>query len=488
VTREEVSNTYSYTITFIDPATPTSLTTDYPNSYCSGLGTGGSGSGGNGNGEWRFDHYGNVYYDKLTHFIDPFNLQGTFMLSFNTTPDASSGNCSLCTLKNTTDTTTNIAYSDLQYDDTSEAGYFATLADPTNLKSRLENLTNIGADDISVTVTSPWNTNASSIYEGLVWSITFHGVSVQGDVPLIFVAEENIHGDELGLFPTSPVVEERVKGNHAGFKLKFKNRTSYCIGWDSPNSEFQHGDFRSWERNLAISPLLSGYVANAIVEKDENSLLWVLKFDDLVYADTDIRRRSHNFMPEIILDSHCDHAVGGNLSYSVFPLGLGGNLSTIDLVSPLPQGQSIQVGDALKISTTYESPGAEDKEVTVVEVVNSTRILVDPPMSKLSRFPFTLKRKIPSQKAIVLKKPCGKDSITCTSKKYLLDRNLKPVTNVSIKNVHAGSKEAKECSSRGICDRNSGLCKCFEGYVKDDCSSICNPDKNGNCQNDIIGI
>jgi hypothetical protein len=233
---------------------------------------------------------------------------------------------------------------------------------------------------------------------------------------------------------------------------------------------------------------LSGYVANAIVEKDENSLLWVLKFDDLVYADTDIRRRSHNFMPEIILDSHCDHAVGGNLSYSVFPLGLGGNLSTIDLVSPLPQGQSIQVGDALKISTTYESPGAEDKEVTVVEVVNSTRILVDPPMSKLSRFPFTLKRKIPSQKAIVLKKPCGKDSITCTSKKYLLDRNLKPVTNVSIKNVHAGSKEAKECSSRGICDRNSGLCKCFEGYVKDDCSSLCNPDKNGNCQNDIVGI
>ena len=30
VTRSDVSNTYTYTVTFVDPATPTTMSTDYP--------------------------------------------------------------------------------------------------------------------------------------------------------------------------------------------------------------------------------------------------------------------------------------------------------------------------------------------------------------------------------------------------------------------------------------------------------------------------
>jgi len=70
-----------------------------------------------------------------------------------------------------------------------------------------------------------------------------------------------------------------------------------------------------------------------------------------------------------------------------------------------------------------------------------------------------------------------------------LSQKLIPVTNVTLKNVYAGSKENDECSGRGICNRKTGLCKCFYGYVKEDCSSLCTPDPTtGNCVNEINGI
>jgi hypothetical protein len=465
------------------------MSTDYPSSHCSGLGTNGPGWGNLGDGRWRNNHYGNIYAPDQTHYIDPFNLQGTFMLSFNTTPNASTGNCSLCTYKNIKDTTTNIVFADQSYDDTNAATYLTGLADPSALKVQLENLANIGTDNMTVTVTSPWNNNATSIYEGFIWSITFNGVSVQGDVPSLVLEDESITGDELGLIATSVVIKEEVKGNHAGFKVKFRDQLSYCIGWDSPNSEYEFGDFRSWEKNIAISPFLTSYINDPIVEKDENSLYWVMKFDDVAYNIGDIRRKSHNFVPEIILDEECDHAIGGALIYTVSPIGLGGNLSRVDLISPLAESELIYVGETLIISTSFDSPAAENKEVVVVEVVNVTRIIVDPPFTVYSGNAFTIKRKIPSQKAVVIKKPCGKDSILCNILSYPLSKKLTPVTNVTIKNVYAGSKENNECSGRGICNRNTGLCKCFYGYVKDDCSSLCTPDPmTGNCQNEILGI
>jgi len=478
VTRSDNLDAYKYTITFVEPATPVSLSTDYPSSYCSNFEP----------GIWSCNgQYTNC--GENTHIVDPYNLQGTFIISFNTTSGASTGNCSLCTYKNITDSTTNIYFNDAFYDDVNASTYLNSLADPSALKEQLENLTNIGNDNLTVSITSPWNHNASSIYEGFTWSITFNGVSVQGDIPLLAVEEESITGDELGLISTEINIEEKTKGNHAGFKIKFRDQLSYCIGWDSPNSEYEYGDFRSWEKNIAVSPMLSTYISNAVVNKDEESLYWVLKYDDLTYNRGDLRRKKHDFVPQIILDSECDHARGGTLTYTVSPIGLSGNLSRIDLVSPLSESEVLSVGDKLIVSTNFSAPAAENKKVVVVEVINATRIVIDPPLKLYSNTPFTIKRKIPPQRAIIVKKPCGKNSMKCDVLKYSMNKKLTPVSNVTLRNIHAGSKENIECSGRGTCDRNTGLCKCFYGYVKDDCSSLCTPDPaTGNCQNEVVGI
>merc|ERR1711937_96160 len=208
----------------------------------------------------------------------------------------------------------------------------------------------------------------------------------------------------------------------------------------------------------------------AVVEKDDLSLLWTFTFEDHDYPIGDIRRNNPTMTPSIFLDDlECDHDSGEIILSSVVPTGLSGNLSRIDLAGELPVHERIYVGDQLSIITSFASPAGETNILTVVKVINATRFVVDPPLSVLTDNEFTIKKVIPTQRAVIIKEPCGKASV-CTDLKYQMDRHLRKVTNVALRNIYGVTTEAIECSGRGICNYKTGLCKCFDGYGKADCS------------------
>merc|ERR1711881_620384 len=41
---------------------------------------------------------------------------------------------------------------------------------------------------------------------------------------------------------------------------------------------------------------------------------------------------------------------------------------------------------------------------------------------------------------------------------------------VFLSNARDGSQENTICSNRGLCDFETGVCKCFNGFTDDDCS------------------
>jgi hypothetical protein len=52
----------------------------------------------------------------------------------------------------------------------------------------------------------------------------------------------------------------------------------------------------------------------------------------------------------------------------------------------------------------------------------------------------------------------------------IVDANWDNLGN-AVTEITAGTTTASECSGRGLCDYETGVCKCFRGYRLDDCSS-----------------
>jgi hypothetical protein len=55
-----------------------------------------------------------------------------------------------------------------------------------------------------------------------------------------------------------------------------------------------------------------------------------------------------------------------------------------------------------------------------------------------------------------------------TTNSHLVARNY--ITMEPVTDAQRGNKERVECSARGVCDYDTGICNCFSGYYGDDCS------------------
>lgn len=123
-----------------------------------------------------------------------------------------------------------------------------------------------------------------------------------------------------------------------------------------------------------------------------------------------------------------------------------GNLNLITIkktVSPLSDSAA---GDSIEFSGT----GSNNKEFTISSVSSTARSAV------LNGVVVTEGAPSGAYGGVIRKKPAPSE-ITCV-----------------VAETKKGTKEAEECSTRGICDGSSGICECFPGYTGEACDTQTN--------------
>ena len=162
------------------------------------------------------DHADVVSLDP-THGVGTYSGGQHFTLTFD--------GCPLCMEESTTRTTGTIDWSK----DTSGQ------SNSNSLQSRLNGLVNIAGDASDngvkgVAVTrSDYN---SATNEGYVFSITFQGNLVPGNVPLLVVGDNNLGGVSTSDGSISISIANQQEGYRPGFKLVYDSDRTGCIAWD----------------------------------------------------------------------------------------------------------------------------------------------------------------------------------------------------------------------------------------------------------------
>lgn len=62
------------------------------------------------------------------------------------------------------------------------------------------------------------------------------------------------------------------------------------------------------------------------------------------------------------------------------------------------------------------------------------------------------------------------DGLSVTTTEQMNHHSLNSGVGSSVFFYGRGSRESAECSNRGLCERSTGMCKCFKGYTMNDCS------------------
>ena len=154
-----------------------------------------------------------------THGIGTFSGGQYFTLSF----DAST--CSLCR------DTTSIETGNIDWEQASSGQ-----GNENSLQSQLNELANI-ANSISDTGTNGVVATRSDIGnndEGYVFTVTFSGNYVPGNVPQLVVGGTNTLGNGISTNDGAITVQIATtqEGKRPGFKLTYNSQTTGCIAWD----------------------------------------------------------------------------------------------------------------------------------------------------------------------------------------------------------------------------------------------------------------
>ena len=229
VTQSSITNGYAYTIIFANPSAPISLQINTTISGCDAMPNG-------------VDHSAVVSLDT-THGIGTFNGGQHFTLSF--------AGCPLCRTT-TTETTSNIDWTQ----DTSGQSNI------NSLQSQLNGLTNIAnsASDAGTLGVTVIRSDVGNNNEGYIFSITFQGSYVPGNVPTLIAVDNNLGGQittDSNNGAVSITIQEVTPGLTPGFRLKYNNQQTGCIAWDEDGDTSIVGIEARLEALSAITNLAS---------------------------------------------------------------------------------------------------------------------------------------------------------------------------------------------------------------------------------------
>ena len=118
------------------------------------------------------------------------------------------------------------SYGQVSSETTGTIDWEAAVTATNGIQTQLNALTNIGSSGVTVTR----STTASN--EGYVWTVTFSGTAVQGNVPLLSVTDDNLGSGNTYDDTHSLTVATTTPGVFPGC-ITYAGETTGCIGWDA---------------------------------------------------------------------------------------------------------------------------------------------------------------------------------------------------------------------------------------------------------------
>ena len=150
-----------------------------------------------------------------------------------------------------------------------------------SLQSRLNALTNIASSasdtgSLGVVVTRSNINNATN--EGYVFSVTFSGSYVAGNVSLLSLQNNLLGGQNTSDGAITVIIDQLIAGYTPGFKLVYGSETTGCIAWDGLGKS----DVVSVEARLeALSGITNiSTVTKSPISSPANGFAYTIVFSD----------------------------------------------------------------------------------------------------------------------------------------------------------------------------------------------------------------